>query len=205
MADDRTPGDAAPLPPYVIEGARSGRSRCKTCRRAIAKESVRIGVLITGPFGEGYLWHHLTCLARSRFAQVETAYAEQAWEHAKVEVKGLPTLASLAKLEAKAQRQREEKRELPYLELAPSSRSRCKQCGEAIAEGAPRVVLGRTVTLGRQTRTAEVKVHPACVAAELERDDSAAEAAGFAAALRANSAGIDERTLDDACAAVGLA
>ena len=31
------------LPPYVIEGARSSRSKCKTCRRSIDKGALRIG------------------------------------------------------------------------------------------------------------------------------------------------------------------
>ena len=71
------------LPLYVIEGARSGRSRCKSCRRAISKGALRLGVLIEGPYGKGYLWHHLSCAARHRFDSVEEAYGLEAWKEAK--------------------------------------------------------------------------------------------------------------------------
>ena len=72
-----------PLPAYVIEGARSSRSRCKTCRRKIDKGGLRIGMLIEGPYGTGYLWHHLRCAARRRFEQVQEAYEAEAWKEAK--------------------------------------------------------------------------------------------------------------------------
>ena len=66
MSDD--PGAVEPkLAAYVIEGARSSRSRCKSCRRKIDKGVLRIGVLIEGPYGTGYLWHHLRCAARRQF------------------------------------------------------------------------------------------------------------------------------------------
>ena len=55
---------AETLAPYRIEPARSGRSKCKACRRAIPKDALRFGFLIEGPFGPGYLWHHMNCAAR---------------------------------------------------------------------------------------------------------------------------------------------
>jgi hypothetical protein len=39
------PPEEQQLPPYIIEGARSGRSRCKTCRRNISKGGLRLGIL----------------------------------------------------------------------------------------------------------------------------------------------------------------
>ena len=49
MTEETRSADNEQLADYVIEGARSGRSRCKTCRRTIAKDALRIGVLIDGP------------------------------------------------------------------------------------------------------------------------------------------------------------
>lgn len=176
-----------PLPPYVIEGARSNRSKCKSCRRKIDSGTLRIGVLIEGPYGVGYLWHHLRCAARRRFEQVEEAYGLEAWKFAKEPPAKLPPLDELRKLVDEAEQRREAKRELPYVEIDPSGRAKCKHCGEPLAKGELRVVVGRNVEFGGQVRTGPIQVHPRCVAAALDAEDSATEVAGFAAALRANS------------------
>jgi hypothetical protein len=184
--------------PYVIEGARSNRSRCKTCRRKIDKGKLRIGVLIEGPFGTGYLWNHLKCLARKRIDQVEQAYAQQAWTEAKEPPADLPELDELRKLAELATEQREQRKQLPYAEVDPSGRARCKACGEPMEKGAIRFVLGRDVEFGSQMRTAPVQLHPRCVAEELEQDHCATQAEGFAEAIRAHSAEIDAQALEAA-------
>jgi len=69
-------------PPYVIEGARSSRARCKTCRKKIAKGGLRLGVLVVGPFGPGYMWHHLNCAAGRLYEKLEEAYRLEAWREA---------------------------------------------------------------------------------------------------------------------------
>ena len=80
------------MAPYVIEGARSSRSRCKTCRRTIDKGALRIGMLIEGPYGTGYLWHHLRCAARRQFDRVAEAYEAEAWKEAKEAPSKVPEL-----------------------------------------------------------------------------------------------------------------
>ena len=193
---DQTPD--SPPAPYIIEGARSSRSRCKSCQRRIDKGKLRIGILIEGPFGTGYLWHHLTCAARRQPEAVEEAYQLEAWWEAKEPPTNVPSLESLKKLREKALKEGKERKTLPYMELAPSGRSRCKQCGELIAEGSPRVVLGREVEFGRMVRTSPVNVHPGCVSEELERPDAAFDEAGLADALRENSADLDAQALERA-------
>jgi len=187
MPDKKQDDTEEELPEFVIEGARSGRSRCKTCRRKIAMGGLRIGVLIEGPFGTGYLWHHLNCLAKNRIDLVESAYELEAWNFAKEKPKGLPKITTLRGLGDKAEKQKKERQEMPYAELAPSGRSKCKQCGDAIKEGAARIILGREVTFGQQVRSTPVKVHPACIAAELERDDTTVTSDELEIGLRANS------------------
>lgn len=184
---EETPKDEEALAPYIIEGARSSRSRCKTCRRKIDKGNLRMGILIEGPFGTGYLWHHLRCAARRSFEQVEEAYEQEAWRQAKEPPGKLPSLESLRKLGTEATRRKQEKRELPYAEVAPTGRSKCKHCGEAIAEGSLRVILAREVEFGRQVRVGPINVHPGCVAPELAREDCATEAEGLEEALSGNS------------------
>jgi len=189
------------LPPYVIEGARSSRSRCKTCRRPIQKETLRLGILIEGPYGTGYLWHHLTCAARRRFHEVEEAYAAEAWNHAKTPPAAVPPLETLAGLEKEAEERKRQRKQIPYAEPAPSGRAKCKHCAETIEKGSMRVVLGRGVEFGNQVRTAPINVHPRCVAEALRDAECTTETDGFAEALRANSTGVPaeriEATLDE--------
>ncbi|MFT5052021.1 MAG: hypothetical protein ACI8QZ_003452 [Chlamydiales bacterium] len=195
---DETPGPEIEeqLPPYVIEGARSGRSGCKTCRRKIEKESLRLGILIEGPFGTGYMWHHLKCSARRHFEKLEEAYELEAWKEAKVEPKDLPALEELKKLHEVAEVKKKEKRTLPYAELAPSGRSKCKQCSEVIEKDAARIVLGREVEFGRQVRTTPINLHPRCVPMEMQAPDCAHEPDGFLDELRANSPDLASRMED---------
>ena len=83
------------LAPYLIEVARSSRSKCRTCKRKIEKDKLRLGILLEGPFGTGYLWHHLVCAARHRIEDVEAAYGQQAF----TDGLALPPLSELQALE----------------------------------------------------------------------------------------------------------
>ncbi len=202
MSEDTTPTEeAAPeeLAPFKIEAARSSRSKCRTCKRAIEKGKLRLGVLLEGPYGTGYLWHHLTCAARRRFEDVEEAYEQTCWAP-EVEV---PPLDELKKLREKAEEKKKSKKEIPYAERAPTGRSKCKHCNEPIAEGGWRIVLGRGVEFGRQVRTSPINVHPSCVQAELLAEDCMTEVEGFAEALSANSVGLAAGEIEEALAAVG--
>lgn len=194
-----TPAEEPELPAYKIEAARSSRSKCRTCRRAIDKGKLRIGILLDGPYGMGYLWHHLTCGAKRRADDVEEAYKAKAWEDG-VEV---PPIEELRKLKEKAEEQKAKRKEAPYVERAPSGRSKCKHCDELIEKGALRVALLREVVFGNQVRGAPVNVHPKCVAGEIRADDCGTEIEGFADALRANSRDIEAADIDAALAEVG--
>lgn len=187
------------LDEYRVEAARSSRSRCRTCRRKIDKGTLRLGVLLEGPYGTGYLWHHLRCAAKRRLDDVRAAYEREAWE----EGLDVPPLAELEKLEEKAREARANRREAPYAERARSGRSKCKHCGEGIAEGAWRVVLLREVRFGNQVRGTPINVHTGCVAAELRAEDCLTEAEGFEQALRANSQDLAPAELEEALTAVG--
>lgn len=196
------------LPPYVIENARSGRSKCKSCKRLIAKDDLRLGVLVEGPYGAGHMWHHLECAAGRLLPKVEEAYQAQAWNDAKVppDPADLPDLETLRELGAKAEEKREqkakEKKTVPYAEIAPSGRSKCKQSGEPIPQGAVRIVLGKEAQFGNQTRTSPFAVLPAYVGAALEDDEISTPADGLFEQLRANSK-IDAAELERAIEAIG--
>jgi len=191
------------LPPYVIEGARSSRSRCKTCRRKIDKDTLRIGVLIEGPYGTGYLWHHLRCAARRQFEKVEEAYGLEAWKEAKQPPRKVPNLDSLKKLREKAEEKRKERKTIPYTEPAPSGRASCKHCGETIEKASMRVILGREVEFGGVVRIGPINVHPHCVAKEMQADDCGTEADGFAERLLQNSRDQPEERIRAVLAEIG--
>jgi hypothetical protein len=193
---------AEQLPAYVIEEARSSRSRCKSCRRAIDKGVLRIGILSEGGFyGPGYLWHHLTCAARRQMDKVEEAYEQEAWKNAKQPPEKVPEVEELRKLREKAVEKKAQKKELPYAEEDPSGRARCKQCGDPIEKGALRVALGKDVTFGSQTRTSAMFVHPKCVAAALDQPDVSTEREGLREELAANSE-LPEGRIDEVMRAV---
>jgi hypothetical protein len=193
--DDPTPRPEEDLPPYIIEGARSSRSRCKTCRRKIDKGSLRIGIRVEGPYGVGHMWHHLGCAATRRFEDVEEAYRLEAWNEAKEPPARLPRLDQLRTKREQADRRRETRKPVPRVEVDPSGRARCKACGEPLAKGELRVVLARQVEFGGQVRTAVIQVHPGCVGRALEAEDSGTEADGLEQALRSNSAEVPEDRL----------
>jgi len=194
-----TPEEEPQLDPYKIEAARSSRSRCRTCRRKIDKGVLRIGVLLVGPYGTGYLWHHLNCAAKRQADDVEEAYAQEAWEPG-LEV---PPLEELKVLREKAEEKKKNKKLAPYVELAPTDRSKCKHCEEPIAKGDLRVALLREVQFGNQTRSTIVNVHAKCASAELRAEDCITEVDGFADTLRANSVGVEEEVVDRALATIG--
>ena len=187
------------LAPYLLESARSSRSKCRTCKRKIEKDTLRLGILLEGPFGTGYLWHHLTCAARRRLEDVEAAYEQQAF----ADGLQVPPLAELQALKEKAEQARAERKELPYVERAPSGRSKCKHCGKAIDQDALRVVVAREVSFGNQVRATPINVHPECVHAELESEDRMTEVDGFEAQLRQNST-LESSVVDEAVAAIGV-
>ena len=202
MSDD--PGAVEPkLAAYVIEGARSSRSRCKTCRRKIDKGVLRIGVLIEGPYGTGYLWHHLRCAARRQFERVEEAYGLEAWKEAKDPPEKVPPLDDLRKYREEADDRRKARKPIPHVELAPSGRSKCKQCDQLIEKGSPRVVLGRGVEFGNQVRVGPINVHPRCVAEAMQAEDSATEVEGFEQALHENSGDFPRDALDAVIVEIG--
>ena len=202
MTEDGPQADATEpeeLAPFKIEAARSSRSRCRTCRRKIDKGVVRLGVLLEGPYGTGYLWHHLTCAAKKRAEDVEAAYEQQAWEDG-LEV---PSLDELRKLKEKAAEAKANKKLAPYVERAPTGRSKCKHCEEPIAKGAWRVALLREIQFGNQVRSTPVNVHAQCVSAEIRAEDCMTEIDGFEEAVRTNTRDLSPPEIEEALTAVG--
>ncbi|MFT4541193.1 MAG: hypothetical protein ACI841_005378 [Planctomycetota bacterium] len=188
-------------PAFIIEGARSARARCKTCRKKIDKGALRLGILVVGPYGPGHMWHHLNCAAGRLFDKVEEAYAVEAWKEAAEEVK-VPTLDSLRLLKEKAVEKKAKAKRPPYAERAPSGRSSCKHCSETIEKDAWRIVMGREVQFGNQVRTQPINVLPAHVPEVLTEEDSVSKVDDFHQALEQNSK-LEEADLAEVLAEIG--
>jgi hypothetical protein len=184
----------------VIEPAKSGRASCRTCREKIGKGELRFGQVDYSFDDDGsYRWHHLTCAAKRRAEDVEAAYEQEAW----VEGLEVPSLDELRKLREKAEEVKKAKKEAPYVERAPSGRSKCKSCGELIDQGAWRVALLREVTFGQQVRSAPINVHPRCVQSEILAEDCGTEVEGFQDAVRANTRDVEPSDIEEALVEIG--
>jgi len=199
MEESKTPAEEPELAPYNMEAARSARSRCRTCKRKIDKGVVRLGILLEGPYGTGYLWHHLTCAAKRRFEDVEQAFEQGGWDK-DLEV---PPLDELRKLREAAEEKKKNRKEAPYVERAPTDRSKCRHCEKLIEKGSWRVAVLREVEFYGQTRMTPVNVHASCTAAELRAPDCTTELDGFAAALEKNSKGLEPGELQNVLEQIG--
>jgi len=163
---------------------------------------LRFGILIDGPYGKGYLWHHIKCAARRQFERVEEAYALEAWNEAKDPPAGVPGLDELRAHAERAEERRKSRKQPPFAELDPSGRALCKQCEKPIEKDSVRIVLGRSVHFGNQVRTSPIHVHPACVPAALRAEDNATSIEGLADALRAASEDVPPERLEAALALI---
>jgi hypothetical protein len=163
----------------TIEQAKTGRARCRTCQKAIAKGELRFGKPEVNAFSDsGELtmrWHHLECAARSIPAEVKEA----------LDRPGAPDVPDREELLAAAARAEADKPTYPFAERSPSGRSRCLQCDETIAKDELRVAIEREVDTGMFTGLRPGYLHPAC-AREYLKDDALDEK------LRANSRSLGE-------------
>jgi hypothetical protein len=118
---------------HLLEPAATGRSKCRACGRAIAKDELRFGERLPNPFADADMtwWFHPVCAAYRR----PQAFLDAGEVTA--------SLLDFERLEAEAQRGIEHHR-LPRIdgvERAPSARARCRACREPIAKGAWRIPL----------------------------------------------------------------
>jgi poly [ADP-ribose] polymerase len=158
----------------TIEVAKTGRARCRACREAIEKGSLRFGEEQPSAFAEGMqmVWYHLACAARKKPVQVKAALDAYPGE--------VPDREALLSSAAEAD---ETASVYPYAERAPTARSRCLQCREPIDKGTLRVATERE--LEAMGRPGTGYLHPRCAGAYLEEAD-------LPAALRKNSRGLSE-------------
>ena len=155
----------------IIEVAKTGRARCRSCRQAIDKGALRFGEEQPSAFSEEMqmAWHHLACAARKRPAQVREALSRFEGE--------VPGRAEVEKLLSEAD---ETVVSYPHAERAPTGRSKCLHCAKPIDKDALRVAVEREVEVGGMTRAGAGYLHPGCAREYTGTED-------LAALLRKNS------------------
>jgi poly [ADP-ribose] polymerase len=159
---------------HMIEEAKSGRARCRTCREPIGKGELRFGEETINAFSDGdmtYMWHHLACAAKKKPKELKTAL--DAFDG------DIPDRKALEKQIAEGA-SKQKPGTFPYVEKAPTGRSKCLACDETIEKDTYRVAIEREVDAGGFVRKSAGYLHPAC-ASEFVGDDELAEK------LKANS------------------
>lgn len=164
-----------------IEIAKTGRAKCRTCRQAIEKGTLRFGEEQPSAFSEGMqmVWFHLACAAGKKPVPVRTALAAFEGE--------VPDRAAIEAALAEADKTASV---FPYAERAATGRSKCLHCKEPIEKGTLRVATEREVEFGGMARAGAGYLHPKCAAKFLEAED-------LAAALRQNSRGLSDADLSE--------
>lgn len=143
---------------HIIEPAKSGRAKCRSCKKTIEKGSLRLGEEILDQFGSGgttHVWHHVECAAEKKPDQLRAAMAEYDGE--------IPDRDKLEKKLAESAKKLPPGM-FPYAENASTGRSKCMACQESIAKDTLRVAIEREVDTGMFKTKGPGYLHPMCAA-----------------------------------------
>jgi hypothetical protein len=168
---------------HTIEVAKSGRAACRTCKQTIAKGELRFGEEVKNQFSDGpsLQWHHMTCAAKNKPAQLSEALVsttEQIADRAELE----KTIADAKKTQKPGQ--------FPYADRAPTGRAKCIGCHQTIEKGTLRVAVEREVDTGAFMGKSAAYLHPKCAAEAIEGGDVFER-------IKANSFNLEEKDLEE--------
>jgi poly [ADP-ribose] polymerase len=153
-----------------IEEAKSGRASCRTCKKAIAKGELRLGVEVASQFSDAQVqWHHVMCAADKLPVELKEGLVTWPGEVPNKAQLEAAMAASIAKGHAKPGG-------FPYVDHAPTGRAKCVQCGEPIEKASLRVAVEREIDTGGMVTKGAGYLHPKCVKAnQFETDGGLAE------------------------------
>ncbi|KAG6929434.1 poly(ADP-ribose) polymerase 1 [Chelydra serpentina] len=131
---------------YRAEYAKSGRASCKKCGESIAKDSLRLAIMVQSPMFDGKVphWHHYTCFwKRARLvshADVD-GFPELRWEDQEKIKKAIETGGAAAGKGTDQEGGGKAEKSLNDFaaEYAKSNRSTCKGCEQKIEKGQIRI------------------------------------------------------------------
>lgn len=164
----------------TIEVAKTGRAKCRACRQAIEKDTLRFGEEQPSAFAEGMqmVWYHLPCAAKSKPVALQSAL--DAFQGDVPDRAGLDAAMATADQAPSL---------FPYAERAATGRSKCLHCREPIEKGTLRVATERETEYA-MGRPSAGYLHPRCAPEFLQADDLLAE-------LTKNSRGLGDVDLAD--------
>jgi hypothetical protein len=179
---------------HTIEVAKSSRATCRTCKQAIAKGELRFGEETPNAFAESggtmHLWHHLPCAAKKKPRELGEALKGFAGE--------VPNRDELERTIA-LEEPKQKPTSFPYAERAPTARSHCGACHEAIGKGELRVATPRETETGPMMNVSVRYLHARCAAGAV----AAPAGEALLEALRSNSRGLSEGDLAELARALG--
>ncbi|MHA2244651.1 MAG: hypothetical protein ACXADY_06745 [Candidatus Hodarchaeales archaeon] len=128
----------------IIEFSKSGRASCRTCRRKIVKEEIRIGIpyTFTKPDGEtitSYGYYHPLCAPRDKIETILEIVASSSTIDSENRSYITESLKKRQKEGTKSPQSRNAAMAKPFLEPSKSSRGACRTCEKKIEKGIYRV------------------------------------------------------------------
>ncbi|KAG9347239.1 hypothetical protein JZ751_004806 [Albula glossodonta] len=180
---------------YKAEYAKSGRASCKKCKENIAKDSLRMAIMVQSPMFDGKVphWHHFSCFwlrAAVQSSSDISGFSDLRWEDQEKVKKAIESGgAAGGKGEQKGGAKGEKTLNDFAVEYAKSNRSTCKGCEQKIEKDQIRVSKKTVDPEKPQLGLIDRWYHTACFVSRREElafkpEYSAAQLKGFAA-LRA--------------------
>uniref|UniRef100_A0A7N8XN19 Poly [ADP-ribose] polymerase n=1 Tax=Mastacembelus armatus TaxID=205130 RepID=A0A7N8XN19_9TELE len=130
---------------YKAEYAKSGRASCKKCKENIAKDSLRMAIMVQSPMFDGKVphWHHFSCFWQRAAAQSTAdiaGFSVLRWEDQEKVKKAIESGgAAEGKGDQKSGAKGEKSLNDFAVEYAKSNRSTCKGCEQKIEKDQIRV------------------------------------------------------------------
>ncbi|KAL2507804.1 Poly [ADP-ribose] polymerase 1 [Forsythia ovata] len=128
---------ANPPKPWKVEYAKSSRSSCKTCKKTIDKEKLRLGKMVQATQFDGFMpmWNHADCILR-KSNQIKLVD----------DVEGLETLRweDQQRIRKYVEGSAQLNSSSPAftecgVEVSPTSRAACRSCSQKIMKGEIRI------------------------------------------------------------------